>query len=341
MSEYRPPSNKKGKKPTYHSIPVKTKSTAKPAGKPSGAKYGIPKKKKLPTPVIVTNVLMIGVILAICGVVFAIAYNNIQYDKADAAASSKSSSSVTSNAGSSSKTSSAQQSSVNSTAPNSQNSAGTSTDTSVPISTADTSTPDVTPAGEFHAEFFKDDLFIGDSIFTGLYLYSHIDRKNVAASVGYTAYGAQVNAFDEEFYSGSAVEYAKDKQPKHIIIMLGSNGLSNQTDFDDFENGYRGLLNKLKSDCPDSKICVVSVPPITENSSMASYSGITNSIIDTANVRIKSLCSDLGLLYYDLNSVLKDENGYFSEKYAEVDGMHFLGTTYPILLSGVQKIFEQ
>lgn len=342
MSEYRPPSNKKGKKPTYHSIPVKTKNTAKPAGKssgkPGGSKYSVPKKKKLPTPVIVTNVLMIGVILAICGVVFAIAYNNIQYDKADAARSSKSSSSVTSAAVSSRGTSSAQQSSVSSAASNAQNSAGTSVMSS---SAEEVSTPDVTPTGEFDAEFFKDDLFIGDSIFTGLYLYSYIDRKNVAAAVGYTAYGAQVNAFDEDFYSGSAADYAKDKQPKRIIIMLGSNGLSNQTDFDDFENGYRGLLNTLKKDCPDSKICVISVPPITENSSMASYSGITNTIIDTANVRIKSLCSDLGLLYYDLNSVLKDENGNFSEKYTEVDGMHFLGTTYPVLLSGIQKVIEQ
>ena len=281
---------------------------------------------------------MIGVILAICGVVFAIAYNNIQYDKADAARSSKASSGLTSSV-TSSAVSSAQQSSANS-AVAAQSTAQTSADTSVPTSSAEESSPDAVPTGEFDKEFFKDDLFIGDSIFTGLYLYSHIERQNVAAAVGYTAYGAQVNPFDDEFYSGSAAAYAKSKQPKHIIIMLGSNGLSPQTDFDDFENGYRGLLNTLKRDCPDSKICVVSVPPITANSSMASYSGITNTIIDTANVRLKSLSSELGLLYYDLNSVLKDENGYFDDKYAEVDGMHFLGTTYPVLLSGVQKVLE-
>lgn len=346
MSEYRPPNNRKGKKPAYHNVPVRTKTTAKTtgksSGKQSGSKYGIPKAKKLPTPVIVTNILMIGVILAICGVVFAIAYNNIQYDKADAARSSKASSGMTSSAVSSVQkpTSSAQQSSVSSAVSSVQSSAETSADTSAPVSSVGESTPDVIPASEFDAEFFKDDLFIGDSIFTGLYLYSHIDRENVAAAIGYTAYSAQVNPFDEDFYSGSAVEYAKDKQPKHIIIMLGSNGLSTQTDFDDFENGYRGLLNTLMQDCPNSEICVISVPPITADSSMASYSGITNTIIDKANVRIKSLCSGLGLLYYDFNSVLKDENGYFSEKYAEGDGMHFLGTTYPVLLSGVQKIFE-
>lgn len=198
-------------------------------------------------------------------------------------------------------------------------------------------------SSDFDAEFFKDDLFIGDSIFTGLYLYSYIDREKVAASVGYTAYGAQVKPFDEEYYSGSAVDYAKSRKPKHIIIMLGSNSLSPlaaQDNYNDFINGYRGLLNSLKKDCAKSTICVVSVTPITANSSMASYSGVTNTIIDNANAILKFLCSELDVIYYDLNSVLKDENGYFSERYAEVDGMHFLGTTYPVLLSGVQKILE-
>lgn len=338
MSEIKPPSNK-GKRPAYGSVPVKktgkpiARSSGKPTGKQVASKYGAPKKKKLPTPVIVTNILMIGVILAICGVVFAIAYNNIQYDKADAARSSKPGVGVISSA-----VTSAQNKPTSSV--NSPVSSVQSSSTSAQVSSEEVSFNPPAVTGEFDAEFFKDDLFIGDSIFTGLYLYSHIDRKNVAAAVGYTAYSAQVNPFDEDYYSGSATAYAKDKQPKHIIIMLGSNSLSPQTDFDDFITGYRGLINTLKRDCPNSGICVISVPPITSDSSMASYSGVTNTIIDTANTKIKALCNDSGVMYYDLNSVLKDSNGYFSKEYAEGDGMHFLGSTYPVLLSGVQKIFE-
>ena len=343
MSEIKPPSNK-GKKPAYSSVPVKktgkpiARASGKPTGKQVASKYGAPKKKKLPTPVIVTNILMIGVILAICGVVFAIAYNNIQYDKADAARSSKpivgATSSAVTGSGKNEQTSSA-----NTPVSSAQNISNTSTETSAPISSAEETSWTPVNNGEFNAEFFKDDLFIGDSIFTGLYLYSYIDRKNVAAAVGYTAYGAQVNPFDEDYYKGSATAYAKDKQPKRIIIMLGSNSLSPQTDFDDFINGYRGLLNTLKRDCPNSTICVLSVPPITADSSMASYSGVTNTIIDTANTKIKALCGDLGLMFYDINSVLKDANVYFSEDYAAGDGMHFLGSTYPVLLSGVQSLF--
>ena len=221
-----------------------------------------------------------------------------------------------------------------------QSSAG---EISSPVSSLEEYTPPLVSTSEFDAEFFKDDLFIGDSIFTGLYLYSYLDQKNVAAAIGYTAYGAQSRTFDENFYSGSATDYARYRQPKRIIIMLGSNSLSPLAaadNYEDFIYGYRGLLETLKSDCPSSLICVVSVSPITADSSMASYSGVTNTIIDEANENLRVLCSEVGVIYYDLNSFLKDENGYFSEKYAAADGMHFLGTTYPVFLSCIQALFE-
>lgn len=202
--------------------------------------------------------------------------------------------------------------------------------------------PDLTPqlTSDYNEDFFKKDLFIGDSIFTGLYLYSYIDRENVAAVGGYTPYRALNSAFDEDFYIGSAADYAKERQPEHIIIMLGSNGLTPQTDLEDYGNDYRELLNSLKTNCPNSRICVVSVPPITANSSMASYSGITNALIDELNEVIFALCNDLEIAYCDLNSVLKDDKGYFNEDYVYDDGMHFVGRTYPVLLSRVQKTLE-
>lgn len=202
--------------------------------------------------------------------------------------------------------------------------------------------PDLTPqlTSDYDEDFFGNDLFIGDSIFTGLYLYSYIDRENVAAVGGYTPYRALNSAFDEDFYIGSAADYAKERQPEHIIIMLGSNGLTPQTDLEDYGNDYRELLNSLKTSCPNSGICVVSVPPITANSSMASYSGITNALIDELNEVISALCNDLEIAYCDLNSVLKDDKGYFNEDYVYDDGMHFVGRTYPVLLSRVQKTLE-
>lgn len=310
-------------------IPI-NKTGNRPLNKPTGkSKFDAPKRPKIPMPVIITNVLMICVILSIVGVIFAIGINNSKYDKDDASRNNRNQSTVSSAA-----------SGVSSTPV--QSSAAASEPTSVTSADNSATSVDIvpTPDGSFDKEFFKDDLFIGDSIFMGLYLYSHIERENVAAAIGYTAYGAQVSTFDETFYSGSAVEYAKSRKPKRIYIMLGSNSLSSKTDFDDFETGHRGLIKALKSGCPDSKICVISVPPITADSSMASYNGVTNTIINTANTRIKTVADDLGVTYYDFHSVLKDASGNLKEEYAEDDGMHFLGATYPVLLSGLQKAVE-
>lgn len=312
-------------------IPI-SKTGSRPINKPTGkSKYEAPKRPKVPPAVIITNVLMICVILSIVGVIFAIGINNAKYDKDDASRTNRNQSAV---------------SSVNSTVSSAPEQSAPASNTSAPTSntSADqTTSVDYTPApdGSFDKEFFKDDLFIGDSIFTGLYGYSYLERANVAAAVGYTAYGAQVSAFDETYYTGSAVDYAKSRKPKRIFIMLGSNSLSPKTNFDDFENGYRGLINALKSGCPDSTICVISVPPITADSSMASYSGVTNSIINTANTKIASLADELGVMYYDFSAVLKDADGNFRDEYAEADGMHFLAATYPVLLSGLQKAVGQ
>ena len=60
-------------------------------------------------------------------------------------------------------------------------------------------------------------------------------------------------------------------------------------------------------------------------------------MISDFNASVKGMCGDMGLRYLDLYSLLIDENGYFSTDYAEVDGLHFLGTTYDVMLSFIQS----
>lgn len=183
---------------------------------------------------------------------------------------------------------------------------------------------------------FADDLFIGDSIFTGLHLYGYLDVKNVAAAVGYTPYKALHSAFSQGS-TKSAKDYAVDMQPKRIFIMLGSNAMGAGTNYDTVVSQYKDLVSALKSGCPDSFICVISVPPVTKNSSTAASAKISNDDIDSMNVKLKSMAKDLGVEYFDLNSMLSDDNGYFMEEYAEMDGLHFLGRTYKVLLSALQR----
>lgn len=207
-----------------------------------------------------------------------------------------------------------------------------------------TSAPDETSAPEettslsesYSASFFADDLFIGDSITTGLSLYGILPPKNVAAAVGYTpykAYSTEIQLGDGS--TGTAYDYAVKMQPKRIFIMLGSNGI---TAADSMEESYRELIDKLTAGCPDSTVYCISVTPVTSDSTSAANAGIDNSMINGFNKYIKALADEKGLTYIDLYSQLSDSNGYFLHDYAENDGLHFKGATYKIMLNYIENL---
>lgn len=190
----------------------------------------------------------------------------------------------------------------------------------------------------FDKSFFKDDLFIGDSISTGLYLYGKLDGKNVAASVGNTPYKAYTSAI--ELYDGTsrtALEYAESMQPKRIFVMLGSNGMASSGDLSAMEDTYRTLLDKLAEACPASEVYCISVSPVTADSTAAASGGITNDTIKSFNTYVEKLCGEKKLRYFDLYSRLIDDTGNFRSDYAEMDGLHFLGKTYDVMLSFIQN----
>ncbi|MGN1339649.1 MAG: GDSL-type esterase/lipase family protein, partial [Oscillospiraceae bacterium] len=120
-----------------------------------------------------------------------------------------------------------------------------------------------------------------------------------------------------------------------IFIMLGSNGITSAAAMED---SYRTLIEKLEANCPDSKIYLLSVTPVTDDSSSAANAGISNDMIVDFNKYIKSLANEQGLTYIDLYTLFSDDNGYFLHEYAENDGLHFKGNTYKVMLSYIESI---
>lgn len=298
----------------------------------NGKKY---KKPKLPKAIVIMYVLMIIVLLGICTGVFIVLFSNVSENQGKSQNSSESASISESSSSKSEKpASSPSESRSESIIYTSDSSSEDSVSTDEPSSST-TFVPTETPSESFDRTFFEDDLFIGDSIFTGLYLYDgYLDMKNVAAAVGYTPYGAVNKEIDDK--GMTALEYAKQMQPKRIFIMLGSNAMSGG-DHSGLEESYRELVSRLMGACPDAEICCISITPTARYND---YPNIDNSEVREVNKVIKSLCSELGLKYCDLYSLISDSDGYFLDEYAEVDGMHFKGKTYGVLLAELQKIMS-
>ena len=298
---------------------------------------------KMPKMVIVLNIIMIVIVLAICGLSFSLAYSEMKGDE-------ESSSSVAETVEQSDGLDESGE-----VEPESTTTATTTTKVSVSMTkrtTEPTEPVEVPPEEPVESEpvpveplegldtsydksFFAEDLFIGDSITTGLELYSKLDRKNVAASVGYTPYKAYSTEIDlPDGTVGTALDYAERMQPKRVFIMLGSNGLASASAMED---SYRTLIDKLAAYCPNSTVYCISVSPVTSDSTAAASSGINNEQVRYFNTYIKGVCSDYGIKYLDLYELLLDENGCFDHEYAEMDGLHFKGKTYDVMLSYIQN----
>lgn len=213
----------------------------------------------------------------------------------------------------------------------SQTEDSTPPETTTEETTTEESTLPVIPAvPTYNRGYFDNDLFIGDSISTGLYLYGYIDKDNVFAEVGLNPESAVYHQID----GVTSVAKVSSMQPRNIYIMLGTNGLAF------FDGSYMAnkmveLIAELEVACPTANIYIITIPPVTAAHEAEGQE--TMALVNTYNAQLKEICSMGGYGCIDLCALLQDESGYLSEKYAEADGLHFLGDAYLAMLSYIQQ----
>lgn len=271
-------------------------------------------KPKLPRSVLILNIAMIVLILAICALVVSLVYSPSILGEQTTAS-----------------TEATTVSEAELQTQEAETSATTKSTTSVSMTKRSTpGTSDDLPEDDelgYDKENFKNDLFIGDSITTGFHLYNKLDIANVAASVGYTPYGAYSKYCD--FHNTTALEYARSMKPDRIYIMLGSNALPSTAST---EKHYEQLIDKLKADCPNSDIYCISVTPIGKNADTA----VTNEMVTEFNGVIKNICQQKDIAYLDFHSEMMGADGYADPELLAQDGVHFNSATYDILLKFIE-----
>lgn len=192
------------------------------------------------------------------------------------------------------------------------------------VTSTDEPTTDI--PSSYNAEYFADDYFIGDSIYTGLTLYGYFSKSKVFAQIGLNPETARY----KDVGGYTAVSKAKELQPKRIFVMLGTNGLSYMS-ASYMAGNMKALVEELKEECPESEIYVVSIPPVTKYHD--SLGNETMEKVNAYNSLLREKVSETEAEYLDLCSELLNSEGYFSAKYAEADGLHFLGSAYVKMLS--------
>lgn len=292
-------------------------------------------RPKLPGYIIALNITMIVIVIAICILVVSLVYSPaILGEQTTAAPTVEAVVPETGEAASTTATTTTPATTTTSVSMTKATSDGTDPVESVPEDT--TAEPDVPDEPvdvvntSYDREFFANDLFIGDSITTGIHLYNKLDMRNVAASVGYTPYKAYTEECDlYDGTSATALDYAKKMQPERIYIMLGSNGLLSAGAMED---SYKTLIDKLEAACPSAEIYCISVTPVAKYTDYT----ITNDMVTSFNEFIKTACKDKGVTYIDFCSEMTDSEGYAKADMVADDGLHFNGSTYDLMLALIQ-----
>ena len=191
----------------------------------------------------------------------------------------------------------------------------------------------VLPPGDYDLAFFANDLFIGDSIMTGLSGYGFLPAENVFAKIGLSLYTIS----NTEIEGRTVYKKAKEMNPPRIYIMLGSNEIGGSSGTEMISR-MAPFVNELKSSAADSEIIIMTIPPVTADHERSHAENMPS--INEYNTLLKSFALENGYTLIDICEALKDSTGYMAEIYAEQDGMHFLGAAYKAMLSNIQKTID-
>ena len=184
--------------------------------------------------------------------------------------------------------------------------------------------------GRVSDDYFRDALFIGDSLSQGFALYA--PTRDVATVCAYksTSPNQVLQNFVGQRPDGSRIEMWDDikvQSPSNIYVLYGTNALISQSD-EAFLKYYSDLLDKLRERFAGVPIYVQSITPTTAEQGVK-QPPLENGHIRLINNAIAKLAVSKGLYYVDLWEVMADENGYLRADLAGSDGLHLLdGSKY-------------
>ncbi len=207
--------------------------------------------------------------------------------------------------------------------------------TAAPDEDDDGVTSDYTPTGsqDFDAADFADCAFVGDSVCSGLSLYSGLlDASSVFAATNVTPRNIYSFTFSTPQGELDIVNCIKNKQPKEIFLWMGINEIKSVTP-SIFFMGFDELAQKLLEVSPNSKINIVGMTPTT-----TWHTWGANDTIKQYNDYVKEMCDAKGYKFIDAWYAVAGENKALSDECQSGDGLHLKPLAYRMLLSYITDV---
>lgn len=173
-------------------------------------------------------------------------------------------------------------------------------------------------------------IFIGDSI-TRQVDWAEIFNNNkiVNRSIGGTSF-TQMN---------KVVDIILEPNPRKIFVMLGINSLKNNMSSQDFIDNYTQLLEKIKTNSPNTQVYIQSVLPINQKIGKVVLGekmlNTDNDEIKEVNFQLQQLAKKFNYTFINLYTLFI-KNGSLPKIYS-FDGLHLSGDGYLLWKEAIQE----
>lgn len=209
----------------------------------------------------------------------------------------------------------------------------TTTTTTVSVSPYAVCAPTTYTGSSPNSQFYQDRLAVaGDSLALGLDVYGFVPDIHNIAGESVSMWNLDYFTFDVgggEMGLIDAVEYI---HPQLLYISIGMNDV-NMNYPAPYVTRYREVIDELIRRMPDINIVVASITPV------CSYCEVVrNDIIREYNAELKKMVDDMNspqVVFFDVYSVVCDENLDLREDYTSGDGLHLYIPCYSDILSAL------
>ncbi len=124
-------------------------------------------------------------------------------------------------------------------------------------------------------------------------------------------------------------------KPTKIFLMIGTNDLCYGRPIPDIVANYRKILNRFRTELPDTAIYIQNVLPFNDTI-FPSRSLRTNRHIRSLNLELMKLASEYSYPYIDLASAFADPDGRLPLKYT-IDGLHLNDSAYFVWREKIER----
>ena len=183
-------------------------------------------------------------------------------------------------------------------------------------------------------EVFQNVVLLGDSITEGFDVPKMLPGRRVLnRGIGGDVIGNALPEDDKRGILARLDESVFNCSATDVFLLIGINDLGSGRQPEVMEQGYRQLLERIKTEAPRVRVHVQSVLPCSDR-----YAKHNANVLDF-NERLKKLAAEFGYDYLDLHALMINDKGELKSEYTG-DGLHLNAAGYAPWKQEIEKVMK-